>query len=168
MNLKKSTTSAILALAITFGSALAPVKKANAGVIIAVTSSLVAMPVGLAVAGMFGGFGASVFSIYYAIANTDKARLMYGVFMLDGELDSSKLDVALAQKYPQLDSFVTSEIAHLITEKARNTQEDAYGLKEIILTEEELAPVLEIVALNNPEILEQLKSDLTKPSSLMK
>lgn len=168
MNLKKSVTSTILALSITLGSVMAPVKKADAGVIIAVTSSLAALPAGVAVAGMFGGFGTSVFSIYYAIANTDKAWLMYGVFMLDGELDPNKMENALIQKYPQLDSFVTSEIAHLIAEKAKTIQEDANGLKEIILTEEELAPVLEIVALNNPEIVEQLKSDLTQPSSLMK
>jgi hypothetical protein len=160
--MKKSISSSLLALAISFGAATAPVQKAEAGAIVMAAASTVALPVTLAVVGMFGGFGASVFSIYWAIDHREKSWAALGIFMLDEHLENGMVNTIIAEKYPELDSYLIEEIAELLKEKANFVEVNAEGFKDIVLTEEELSPVLDILSDSNPELANKIKNDLTK------
>jgi hypothetical protein len=160
--MKKSFTSAILALSIVLGAASIPVKKAEAGVIIAATAaSVVTLPAAVAIIGMFGGFGTSVASIYWAIDHREKSWYAYGLFMLDENMDSNKIQTTLSQRYPELDSFMIEEISRLVLENSDSVEFNKDGIKEILVPEQDLAPILEILASTNPELGEQLRKDLT-------
>lgn len=164
--MKKSVTSVLLAISILFGAATMPLKNASAGVIIMTTSFLYAGPV-LAVAGQFIGFGTSVTSIYWTIENLDKAWLGWGLFMLDEQVNPENVEQLVSKKYPELDSSLVMEISNLIIEKANLVQLDPQGYKDVILTEEELAPVLDALSVVQPDLGLKLKNDLTKSTLIL-
>jgi hypothetical protein len=160
--MKKSISSSLLALAISFGAATAPVQKAEAGAIVMAAASTVALPVTLAVVGMFGGFGASVFSVYWAIDHREKSWAALGIFMLDEHLETGMVNTIIAEKYPELDSYLVEEIAALIKEKANFFEVNADGFKDVVLSEQELSSVLDVLSDSNPELANKIKNDLTK------
>jgi hypothetical protein len=159
--MKKTIIHLMLAVSILFGSTAITTKKANAGVIIMTTASLYAGPV-LAVAGMFGGFGLSVTSIYWTIENLDKAWLGWGLFMLDEQIETSNVEKMIAKNFPELESYLVTEVAGLIREKSNLVELNADGYKEVVLSEEELNPVLEVLSMTNPELGDELRNKLTK------
>ena len=162
--LSKSVASTMVTLSLVLGSTLMPLKKANAGVIVAAAASTVALPVALGVAGLFAGFGTSVFSIYWAIDHREKSWYAYGLFMLDQHLESDQINLILAERYPQLDSFLIEELSNLIRENSALVTFNENGYKEIILSESQIAPVLEILGNDNSELAAQIKKDFTKTS----
>jgi hypothetical protein len=159
--MSRSISSSLIALAISFGAATVPVQKAEAGAIVMAAASTVALPVTVAVIGMFGGFGASVFSVYWAIDHREKSWAALGIFMLDEHLETGMVNTIIAEKYPELDSYLVEEIAALIKEKANFVEVNASGFKDIVLSEQELSPVLEVLSAANPELAEKIKKDLT-------
>lgn len=159
--MKKSVTSALIALSILFGATTIPAKKANAGVLIMTTSFLYGGPI-LGIAGQFIGFGTSVTSIYWTIANLDKAWWGWGLFMLDEQVTPDNVEQLISTSYPDLESSLVKEISSIILDKANLVQLNPKGYKDIVLTEEELSPVLDVLSATNPELGQQLKSDLTK------
>ena len=161
-SIKRRISALILSTTLTFGAISGPSPRAEAGVIVAAASSLYVTIPALAIAGMLGGFGTAVGSIYYAIDHRDKAWWAYAFFMLDAELQSGNLQQNIEQRYPGIDSTVAAEIARIVTEKARQTAFDEKGLKEILLSEAELAPVTDLLAETDPLLGEKLKNELTR------
>ena len=69
---------------------------------------------------------------------------------------------SIAEKYPELDSYLVEEIAALIKEKANFVEVNADGFKDVVLSEQELSPVLDVLSDSNPELANKIKNDLTK------
>ena len=122
----------------------------------------------IGIVGQVLGFGVSVTSIYWSIANLDKAWLGYGLFMLDEKLDAKNVEQLLSNNYPELDSYLVQEISDLILEKANLVEMNPRGIKEVILTEQELEPILEILAITNPVLEKKLIADLTMSNVSLK
>jgi len=160
-NMKKVLASSFLSASLILGATLAPVKKADAGVIVMAAGSTVAMPAGLAIAGMFGGFGAAVFSIYWAIDYRDKSWYALGIFLLDEHINDNEVSSIIAARYPELDSFIIDEISNLIIKHASNVQMTENGFKEVTIPVEELNEILSIVEESRPEFASQLLKELT-------
>lgn len=169
LNIKKKLSTALIALTLTAGAVATPVRDANAGILVAVAGTAVVNPA-LGVTMIVGGFGTYVASIYYGIANMKnprKAWLAYGMFCLDEDLQSGKLAATISAKFPGVDSFVADEIAALVSRKLESTSLNAQGLKDVTLTEEELASVFELVEATTPEQLEGLKASLTQSVTVL-
>ncbi len=166
-SMKQRISALVLSTTLTVGAISAPTQRAEAGVIVAAASSLYVTIPALAIAGMLGGFGTAVGSIYYAIDHRDKAWWAYAFFMLDAELQNGNLQQTIEQRYPGIDSTVAAEIARIVTEKAKETAFDDKGLKEIILSETDLAPVTDLLAETDPALGQKLKNELTH-STLVK
>lgn len=162
--IKKTLTSLVLSITITLGAVSIPTQKANAGVIVMVASSTVAMPAALAIAGMFGGLGTVVSSIYYAIAHTDQAWFAWGFFMLDEQIQSGKTNELIKLKYPEMDSVLVDEISNLIVQKASHMEMNTSNYKEVVLNEQELATVLGVLDATNPILAKAVRQDLTQSS----
>lgn len=158
--MKKSVSSLLIALTLVFGSLSIPVKKAQAGVLVMTASFLYAGPI-IGIVGQFVGFGASVTSIYWTIENLDKAWWGYGLFMLEEHLDTENVEKLIANTYPELDSFLVKEVSGIILERANLVEMNPEGVKEVILTEQDLESVLDILAMTNPRLGQKIKVDLT-------
>ena len=161
-SVKNRISALVLSTTLTVGAISGPSPRAEAGVIVAAASSLYVTIPALAIAGMLGGFGTAVGSIYYAIDHRDKAWWAYAFFMLDAELQSGNLQQNIEQRYPGIDSTVAAEIAKMVTEKAKETAFNEKGLKEIMLSEAELAPVIELLAETDPALGQKLSNELTR------
>lgn len=169
MNIKKKLSTALIALTLTAGAVATPVRDANAGILVAVAGTAVLNPA-LGVTMIVGGFGTYVASIYYGIANMKnprKAWLAYGMFCLDEDLQNGKLAATISAKFPGVESYVAEEIAALVARKLESTDLNAQGLKDVTLTEAELAPVLEVLEATNPEQAEVLKASLTQSVTVL-
>ena len=160
-NVKKFLASSLLSASLILGATLAPVKKAEAGVILMTAGATVAMPAGLALAGMFGGFGAVVFSVYWAADHRDKSWYALGLFLLDEHINNNEVSSIVAGRYPELESFIVDEISELIVKHSANVLMTQNGYKEVVIPESELQDVLAIVADSQPELAAQLVKDLT-------
>lgn len=159
--MKKTIIHLMLALSILVGSSAVTTKKANAGVILMATASLYAGPV-LGIIGMVGGFGITVTSIYWTIENLDKATLGWGLFMLDEQVETNKVEAMISKNFPELESYLVNEVAGLVRAKSNLVELNSDGYKEVVLSEEELSPVLEVLAMTNPELGEELRNKLTQ------
>jgi hypothetical protein len=158
---KRFFATTLLSVSLLAGALLAPVKKADAGVIVMTATSTVAMPVGLALAGLFGGLGTVVFSIYWAIDHRDKSWYALGLFMLDAHISNNEVSKVVAAKYPELDSFVVDELSRLIILHESDVLMGADGYKEVLIPESDLRPILDIVAETHPELADKLFKDMT-------
>jgi hypothetical protein len=165
--MKKKLTTLLIVLGLVVGSLGIPTKKANAGVIVMTASFIYGGPI-IGIVGQILGFGVSVSSIYWSIANLDKAWLGYGLFMLDEKLDSENVEKMISNNYPELDSYLVQEISDLIMEKANLVEMNPKGIKEVILTEQDLESVLDILAITNPGLVNKLMTDLTKSNMSLK
>jgi hypothetical protein len=56
------------------------------------------------------------------------------------------------------------ELGQLISNKAAQLEQNGQGLKEVVLTEAELAPVLQILNETGSDLGERLTQDLTRSS----
>lgn len=160
----KKMMNGILALGLTVSVLTAPVKKAEAGVIVAAAASTVALPVALGVAGLFAGFGTSVFSIYWAIDHREKSWYAYGLFMLDEHLNSEEAKNILMERYPTLESYVVEELATMIEQKSNTVEFNQNGYKELVFSKAEVNSIIEIIALTDKDLANQVSHDLTTKS----
>jgi hypothetical protein len=154
----------IVALGLTVSMLTAPVKKAEAGVIVAAAASTVALPVALGVAGLFAGFGTSVFSIYWAIDHREKSWYAYGLFMLDEHLNSEDAKNILLERYPTLENYVVDELAAMIEQKSHTVDFNQNGYKELVFSKAEVNSIIEIIALTDKDLANQVSHDLTTKS----
>ena len=160
----KKMLNGILALGLTVSVLTAPVKKAEAGVIVAAAASTVALPVALGVAGLFAGFGTSVFSIYWAIDHREKSWYAYGLFMLDEHLNSEDAKNILLERYPTLESYVVDELAAMIEQKSNTVDFNKNGYNELVFSKAEVNSIIEIIALTDKDLANQVSHDLTTKS----
>ncbi len=154
-NLHKSLTSFFLAGAITLAATTATSKKAEAGIIVGLTAGVAGALVGLAISS--AGF-------FWGIQSEDLNWKAGALFVLDEQLKSDELTSIISQKYPELDSYLVEEIANLVAKNSNLVEFNANNFKEIILSEAELSPVLEVLNMTNPELSEQIRVDLTQSS----
>jgi hypothetical protein len=160
----KKMMNGIVALGLTVSMLTAPVKKAEAGVIVAAAASTVALPVALGVAGLFAGFGTSVFSIYWAIDHREKSWYAYGLFMLDEHLNSEDAKNILLERYPTLENYVVDELAAMIEQKSNTVDFNQNGYKELVFSKAEVNSIIEIIALTDKDLANQVSHDLTTKS----
>jgi hypothetical protein len=164
-SMKRKVCTLILSTSLILGAAITP-KKAEAGVIVAAASSLYVTIPALAIAGMIGGFGTAVGSIYYAIDHRDQSWWAYAFFMLDTDLKSDDVKRRIEHRYPGLDSALVGEIAARVTAKAAQVGFNEQGIKDVVLSEAELQPVLDLLAETDPVLGAALKQDLTQATLL--
>jgi hypothetical protein len=160
--LKKRISTLILTTTLSLGAITAPTQKAEAGVIVAAASSLYVTIPALAIAGMVGGFGTAVGSIYYAIDHRDRAWWAYAFFMLDQDVENGNLKTLIEKRYPGIDNAVAEELAVRIATQARGIAFDEKGLKDVILPASEIAPILELLAETNPSLGQKIEQELTR------
>jgi hypothetical protein len=162
--MKKALTSAALALSIGFGGASLPAKDANAGMILMIAGSTAGVPAALGVAGLFGGFGMVVTSVYWGIAHADKAWYAWGLFMLDEQVRSGKVSEAIQEKYPEMDASIANELAQIAAAKIAAAPKADGDYQEILFTEAELSTVLNVLDVTQPELAQRVRQDLTQSS----
>jgi hypothetical protein len=146
-----------LALAACLGGAtLAPTQDAKAGIIIGV-----AIPgIGSALAGLT----ITAAGFFWGIQSDDLNPWAAALFVLEQNADPAGFDQALMNRYPELDPALRGELARLVAEKAKTLPSDEQGLKEVILSQAEIAPVLEILAETGSPLAAQIERDLTQSS----
>jgi len=74
------------------------------------------------------------------------------------------VEVALSNRYPELDAVLVNELSHLIIQKSTQVVAGEHGLKEVVFNENEIASVLGVLAETNPDLEAQVRSDLTQSS----
>jgi hypothetical protein len=164
-NLKKRVLKICLCAILAITSTVATPKKAEAGVIIGVAGSTVTViPVALAAAATIAGMGAVITSVYWAIDNRDKAWWAWGLFMLDNEIANNETSQIISQRYPELDSYLVSELALLIEEKAKDLSFKNNSYSEIVFNSQEIESILQVLNETNPELAKVLAKDLTTTS----
>lgn len=154
--MKKIITTTALALSLTFSATMIPVKNANAGIIIGCATATVIGPL--------IGLTMSAAGFFWGIQQEGLSWPVATLFILDEKLDTQNVENALISRYPELDSFIVRDLAEMIVTKGASKEANSKGLKEVILSEEELASVLEIVELNDAKLAAQMKLDLTTSS----
>jgi hypothetical protein len=163
--LKKPLATLAIATTIAVGAMTLPAKDAKAGVIIGVAACTVpAIPAALAIVGPFVGMGAVITSVYWAIDHRDKSWWAWGLFMLDEEIQNGQVSTLVAQKYPELDSYLVEELSTLIKDKSQNATLVVEGYKEIVFTKEELSPITNVLKESNPELSNKIEQELTGKS----
>lgn len=153
--MKKLLSSSLIALSITFGSSALPSQNANAGIIIGcATATIIGPLIGLTMssAGFFWGIQSEGLNPGAAI-----------LFVLDNDLESGKLSDMIAKKYPELDSSLVEELSNIVQDNARNVEFNEEGLKEVVVSENDLSSILEVLAVTNSALSEKIRQDFTQP-----
>jgi len=164
-NLKKRVLKICLCAILAITSTVATPKKAEAGVIIGVAGSTVTViPVALAAAATIAGMGAVITSVYWAIDNRDKAWWAWGLFMLDNEIANNETSQIISQRYPELDSYLVSELALLIEDKAKDLNFKNNSYSEIVFNSQEIESILQVLNETNPDLAKVVAKDLTTTS----
>lgn len=155
-SIKKKITTALVALSLMIAAVAAPTHNANAGIIIgAFVPGVGSAVVGLLMAG--AGF-------FWGMQSDGLNVGAGALFVLDEKGGTDKITRGLSERFPQLDSFVVYEIAQLVAQKGLSLEQNSQGLKEVVLTEAELAPVLEIVEAQDLAAAGELRRQLTTSS----
>lgn len=152
-NLKSLALGSLLTLGLTVGGVMAPVTQSHAGIIVIAATN--------GIAGPLIGLSITAAGFFWGIQDEGLNWKAAALFVLDNKLDESAVENALAARYPDLDKAVASEIAALVMEKSAQQDFNSAGQKEIKLTQDEFASIEEMLNLTNPELVEQLKRDLT-------
>jgi hypothetical protein len=151
--MKKMITTSALALTLTLSSALMPINKANAGIVIGcATATIIGPLIGLTM---------SAAGFFWGIQEEGLSWQVATLFILDEKLDGQNIENALSARYPDLDSFIVRDLSEMILIKAQEKKSDERGLKDITFSENELSSILEIVQMNNASLAAQIKKDLT-------
>ncbi len=154
--MKKLLSSSLIALSITFGSASLPSQNANAGIIIGcATATIIGPLIGLTLssAGFFWGIQSEGINPIAAI-----------LFVLDKDLESGKLNEMIANRYPELDSYLVDELSHIVLDNASNVDFNEKGLKEVVVSVDDLSTVLDVLAVTNSALAEKIRLDFTQPT----
>lgn len=154
--MKKMICNSLLALTLIFGSVSLPNQQAHSGIIIAASTATIIGPlIGLTMssAGFFWGIQEDGLNWKAAV-----------LFVLDENLSTQDMQEVVSKLYPDLETYLVDEVAQLLAAKNEVLQLNGKGIKDIVLTENDLAPVLNILAEINPELGIRLRNDLTKPS----
>ena len=154
--MKKLLSTTALALSLALPATMIPAKNANAGIIIGCATATVIGPL--------IGLTMSAAGFFWGIQQEGLSWPVATLFILDEKLDTQNLENALTSRYPELDAFIVHDLAEIILSKAQSNEADSKGLKEVVLSAEELASVLEIVEMNDAKLAAQMKLDLTKSS----
>ena len=155
-SIKKKISTSLVALSLMTAAVAAPTQNANAGVIIgAFVPGVGSAVVGLLMAG--AGF-------FWGMQSDGLNVGAGALFVLDEKGGTDKITRGLSAKYPELDSFVIAEIAQIVAQKGLSLEANSEGLKEVVLTEGELAQVLEIVEAQDAAMARTLRRDLTAAS----
>ncbi len=156
MKYVKNLKAKLALLACLTAATVAPTSDAKAGIIIGV-----AIPgIGSALVGLTitsAGF-------FWGIQSDDLNYWAAALFVLDQDATPEGLRSALEQRYPGLDSAVALELGQLISNKASQLERNGQGLKEVVLTEAEIAPILQILEETGSDLGERLSQDLTRSS----
>jgi hypothetical protein len=154
--MKKLLSSSLIALSITFGSASLPSQNANAGIIIGcATATIIGPLIGLTLssAGFFWGIQSEGINPGAAI-----------LFVLNKDLESGKLTEMIANRYPELDSYLVEELSNIVQDNASNVDFNEKGLKEVVVSVDDLSTVLDVLAVTNSALAEKIRLDFTQPT----
>jgi hypothetical protein len=156
LNLKKIFINSLCALSIVVGSSAITSEKANAGIIVIASTSTAA------IVGPVIGLGMTSAGFFWGIQSDDLNYKAAVLFVLDTQIETNKLESILSARYPELDSYLVNELASLMVEESSKVEFDHEGKKLINLREEKLASILEVLENTNPELSQQIRSELTK------
>jgi hypothetical protein len=156
MKLVKNMKAKLALLACLTAATVAPNSDAKAGIIIGV-----AVPgIGSALVGLTitsAGF-------FWGIQSNDLNYWAAALFVLDQDANPDGLRSALEKRYPGLDPALALELGQLISNKAAQVDQNGHGLKEVILSEAEIAPILQILEETGSDLGNRLIQDLTRSS----
>jgi hypothetical protein len=156
MKIMKNLKAKIALLTCLTAATVAPTTNANAGIIIGV-----AIPgIGSALVGLT----ITAAGFFWGIQSEDLNYWAAAMFILDQDANPEGLRSALEKRYPGLDSAVALELGQIISNKAAQLEQNGQGLKEVVLTEAELAPVLQILEETGSDLGARLTQDLTRSS----
>lgn len=154
--MKKIICNSLLAFTLIFGSVSLPNQKAHGGIIIGVATATIIGPlIGLTLssAGFFWGIQEDGLNWKAAV-----------LFVLDEKLSNQDMQEVVSKLYPDLEAYLVDEVAQLLAAKSEVLPMNEKGIKDLVLSENDLAPVLNVLAEINPELGIRLRNDLTKPS----
>lgn len=147
-------TLAPLALAFSLtATLLTPVHEARAGIIIgAAIPGIGSALIGLTITG--AGF-------FWGIQSEGLNPWAAALFVLDQEPKTAGIADLLVKKYPGLDPVLADELGRIISRKISNEAQAGAGAREILMTESEIRPVLEILTETGSDLHDRLLQDLT-------
>jgi hypothetical protein len=149
-------TLAPLALAFSLtATLLTPVHEARAGIIIgAAIPGIGSALIGLTITG--AGF-------FWGIQSEGLNPWAAALFVLDQEPKPAGIADLLVKKYPGLDPVLADELGRIISRKISNEAQAGAGTgaREILMTESEMRPVLEILRETGSDLHDRLLQDLT-------
>ncbi len=177
----KKVSSALIAISLMVGATTYPTQEAKAGVVVAVAgavasngSGMLILPAGVAIAMMVGGVGLFSFSCYAFLdkieyGDNKAAAKAMGFLTLDASADQSNqafLRNGFMKSYESMNitSNQADQIAEVVIQKLSQLSATPEQDTEILISNEELAPVVESIALVNPELAQKVTVDLTQSS----
>jgi hypothetical protein len=152
--LKKIIQTSTLALSLTLGASLMPQQNAQAGIIIGVASA--------GIAGPLIGLTLSATGFFWGIQHEDLNYFAAGLFILEQKANQADLAQILSDRYPTLDTYVIEELAALALQNAKNVSFNASGMKDISLTRQQAAPVLDLIAETDSELASLVEVELVE------
>jgi len=156
MKTMKNLKAKIALLTCLTAATVAPTTDAKAGIIIGV-----AVPgIGSALVGLT----ITAAGFFWGIQSEDLNYWAAALFVLDQDANPDGLRSALEQRYPDLDPALALELGQMISNKAVQLEKNGQGLKEVVLTEAELAPILQILEETGSDLGARLSQDLTRSS----
>ena len=151
--MKKFISSSLLGLALISGAMSFPAQRAHAGIIVGVATATIVGPL--------IGLTMSSAAFFWGIQEEGLSWKVAALFVLDENPSSQEMQDLIGKLYPDLETYLVDELAQLLVSKANKVQMNEKGFKEIVLSEEDLTPVLEVLSDTNPDLGVRLKNDLT-------
>ena len=151
--MKKFISSSLLALSLFSGARSFPAQRAHAGIIVGVATATIIGPlIGLTMSSAAFFWGIQEEGLNWRIA---------ALFVLDENPSSQEMQDLIGKLYPDLETYLVDELAHLLVTKSNMIRMNEKGIKEIVLSEEDLTSILEVLSLTNPDLGIRLKNELT-------
>ena len=151
--MKKFISSSLLALSLFSGAMSFPAQRAHAGIIVGVATATIIGPlIGLTMSSAAFFWGIQEEGLNWRIA---------ALFVLDENPSSQEMQDLIGKLYPDLETYLVDELAHLLVTKSNMIRMNEKGIKEIVLSEEDLTSILEVLSLTNPDLGIRLKNELT-------
>ena len=154
--MKKLLSSSLIALSIILGAVSLPSQNANAGIII------IALPLP-GVIGPLIGLTMSSGGFFWGIQYEGLKPAAAILFVLDKDLESGKLSELIANKYPELDSYLVEELSNIVLDNASTVEFNEKGLKEVVVSESDLSSVLDVLNVTDTALAEKIRLEFTQP-----